>query len=275
VTWSPPPLDGTVTLVTGSTRGVGRGIVLALGDAGATVYVTGRSTVDEASDEVTARGGRGVGVRVDHSVDAEVVALFDRVLAENDRLDVVVANAWGGYADHDHTTFAAPLWEQPLSRWQTMYESGLRPTFTTVRAAAQAMSARGSGLIVVTGGWDAADEYLGNLYYDVYKAASARIVAALAHELRAYGVAVVGVVPGFTRTEAVVAAFAAAGTEPPEVTHSPEYVGRAVAHVAADPGALELTGRTEQVTWYASRYAFTDLDGRRFDAFRMPPENRI
>jgi len=275
VTWSPPPLDGTVALVTGSTRGVGKGIALSLGDAGAAVYVTGRSTIDEVADEVTRRGGRGVGVYVDHSVDEEVVALFDRVLAEAEHLDVVVANAWGGYADHDHTTFAAPLWEQPLSRWQTMYESGLRATFTTVRAAAQAMSARGRGLIVVTGGWDAADEYLGNVYYDVYKAASARIVAGLAHELRSHGVAVVGVVPGFTRTEAVVDAFAAAGMEPPEVTHSPEYVGRAVAHVAADSAALELTGRTEQVTWYASRYGFTDVDGRGFDAFRMPPENRL
>jgi NAD(P)-dependent dehydrogenase (short-subunit alcohol dehydrogenase family) len=275
MTWSPPPLGGTVALVTGSTRGVGKGIVLSLGDAGATVYVTGRSTVAEVAEEVTSRGGHGVGVRVDHSIDEQVEALFDRVQAENERLDVVVANAWGGYADHDHTTFAAPLWEQPLSRWQTMYESGLRPTFTTVRAAAQAMSARGRGLIVVTGGWDEDGEYLGNLYYDVYKAASARIVAGLAHELRAHGVAVVGVVPGFTRTEAVVDAFAADGMEPPEATHSPEYVGRAVARLAADPDVLELSGRTEQVTWYASRYGFTDVDGRRFEAFRMPPENRL
>jgi NAD(P)-dependent dehydrogenase (short-subunit alcohol dehydrogenase family) len=137
------------------------------------------------------------------------------------------------------------------------------------------MSAQRRGLIVVTGGWDAADEYLGNLYYDVYKAASARIVAGLAHELRAHQVAVVGVVPGFTRTEAVVGAFAAAGMEPPEVTHSPEYVGRAIAYVAADRAALELSGGVEQVTWYASRYGFTDVDGRSFDAFRMPPENRL
>ena len=273
--WSPPRLDGTVAVVTGSTRGVGKGVALALGDAGATVYVTGRSTVEDAAVEVTARGGRGIGIRVDHAVDEQVQALFDRVLEENDRVDLVVANAWGGYADHDHTTFAAPVWEQPLTRWKTMYESGLRPTFTTVRAAARVMSAQRRGLIVVTGAWDAADEYLGNLYYDVYKSASARIVAGLAHELRAHDVAVVGVVPGFTRTEAVVDAFAAEGMEPPKVTHSPEYVGRAVASVAADPAALELSGRVEQVTWYASRYAFTDVYGRSFDAFRMPPENRL
>jgi NAD(P)-dependent dehydrogenase (short-subunit alcohol dehydrogenase family) len=275
MSWSPPRLDGTVAVVTGSTRGVGKGIALALGDAGATVYVTGRSTVEAVADEVTARGGHGIGVRVDHSVDEQVEALFARALGERDRIDVIVANAWGGYADHDHRTFAAPIWDQPLSRWQTMYESGLRPTFTTVRAAAQAMMPRTHGLIVVTGGWDAGDEYLGNLYYDVYKAASARIVAGLAHELRGHGVAAIGIVPGFTRTEAVVSAFAAEGMEPPEVTHSPEYVGRAVACVAADPGMLELSGRVEQVTWYATRYGFTDVDGRRFDAFRMPPENRL
>jgi NAD(P)-dependent dehydrogenase (short-subunit alcohol dehydrogenase family) len=275
MSWAPPRLDGTVAVVTGSTRGVGKGIALALGDAGATVYVTGRSTVEAVADEVTARGGRGVGVRVDHSVDEQVEELFAHVLGETERIDVVVANAWGGYADHDHRTFAAQIWEQPLSRWQTMYESGLRPTFTTVRGAAQAMVPRAHGLIVVTGGWDAGDEYLGNLYYDVYKAASARIVAGLAHEVRGHGVVATGIVPGFTRTEAVVSAFAADGMEPPEVTHSPEYVGRAVACVAADPDMLELSGRVEQVTWYAARYGFTDVDGRSFDAFRMPAENRL
>jgi NAD(P)-dependent dehydrogenase (short-subunit alcohol dehydrogenase family) len=273
--WTPPKLDGTIAIVTGSTRGVGRGIALALGEAGATVYVTGRSNVDEVADQVTARGGRGVGARVDHTDDAEGESLFARVLEETGRIDLVVANAWGGYADHDHRTFAAPFWEQPLSRWQTIFESGLRPTLTTARAAAQAMLLQGHGLIVLTGGWDASDEYLGNLYYDVCKAASARVVIDLAHELRPYNVAAVGVVPGFTRTEAVVSAFAAGGMEPPEVTHSPEYVGRAVASAAADPEVLELSGRVEQVVWFAARYDFADVDGRRFEPFRMPPENRL
>jgi NAD(P)-dependent dehydrogenase (short-subunit alcohol dehydrogenase family) len=264
-----------VAVVTGATRGVGKGVALALGDAGATVYVTGRSTVEEAAREVDARGGRGIGVRVDHADDAQVDALFQRVLADAGRVDLVVVNAWGGYADHDHRTFGAPFWEQPVTRWQTMYEGGLRPTLTTARAAARAMVAQGRGLIVVTGGWDASGEYLGNLYYDVCKTAASRIVAALAHELRAHGVAVVGVYPGFTRTEAVVAAFAAGGMEPPEVTHSPEFVGRAVASLAADPDVLASSGRGEQAASYAARFGFTDVDGRSFEPFRMPAENRL
>jgi NAD(P)-dependent dehydrogenase (short-subunit alcohol dehydrogenase family) len=275
VTWSPPRLDGRVAVVTGATRGVGKGIALALGDAGATVYVTGRSTVEEAAAAVDARGGRGVGVRVDHADDAQVEQLFERVRRDDGRLDLVVANAWGGYADHEHTTFSAPLWQQPLSRWQTMFERGLRAALTTTRAAAGTMAAERHGVVVCTGGWDEPREFLGNVYYDVCKSAIARLVAVLAHELRPYGVAVVGVYPGFTRTEAVVDAFAAAGAEPPEEAHSPEYVGRAVAHLAADPGVLELSGRGAQAATYAERYGFADVDGRTFVPFRMPPEQRL
>lgn len=262
-------------MVTGASRGVGKGIALALGDAGATVYVTGRSTVEDAAAEVTARGGRGIPARTDHTVDAEVEALFARVRAEFGRLDLVVANAWGGYADYDQQSFGASFWEQPLSRWQTMFESGLRTQLTTARYAAPPLVERGAGAIVFTGGWDDAGMYLGNLYYDVSKAATSRLVAVLAHELRPHGVAVVGVYPGFTRTEAVVEAFAAAGQEPPTEAHSPEYVGRAVAHVAADPERLALSGTGAQAATFAARYGFADTDGRSFEPFRLPDEYRL
>lgn len=116
MTWTPQRLDGKVAVVTGATRGVGKGVALALGDAGATVYVTGRSTVDEVAAEVTARGGTGIAARTDHTDDAQVEALFDRVHTESGRLDLVVANAWGGYENYDHETFTAPFWEQPLTR---------------------------------------------------------------------------------------------------------------------------------------------------------------
>jgi NAD(P)-dependent dehydrogenase (short-subunit alcohol dehydrogenase family) len=274
VTWTAPRLDGSVALVTGATRGVGRGVALVLGEAGATVYVSGRTTVDEVAEEVTARGGQGVPARTNHADDAQVEALFDRIASEAGRLDLVVGNAWGGYADHDRT-FAAPLWEQPLSRWQTMFESGLRNQLTTARFASARMVEQGSGLIVFTGGWDDPGEYLGNLYYDVSKAAVSRLVAGLGHELRDRSVAVVGIVPGFTRTEAVLDAFAAEHRDPPEEAHSPEYVGRAVVSVAADPEAQSLSGTSVQVATLGERYGFADVDGRTFAEFRLPAENRV
>jgi NAD(P)-dependent dehydrogenase (short-subunit alcohol dehydrogenase family) len=131
---------------------------------------------------------------------------------------------------------------------------------------------QGSGLIVLTGGWDDPGRYLGNVPYDVVKTATSRLVAAMAHELRPHGLSVVGVYPGFTRTEAVVEAFAAGGAEPPPNAHSPELVGRAVAAVAADPDVGSLSGTGEQVATYAERYGFTDVDGRSFERFVLPDE---
>ena len=275
MSWTPPRLDGTVAVVTGASRGVGKGIALALGEAGAEVWVTGRSTVEETATEVSDRGGRGVAARTDHRDDAQVEALFERVRRDAGRLDIVVGNAWGGYEGHDHQTFGAPFWEQPLSRWESMFDAGLRMQFTTARFAAPLMLEQRSGLIVLTGGWDDLRFYLGNALYDGSKAATARLVSVLAHELRPHGVSVVGVYPGFTRTEAVVAAFAAGGAEPPPETHSPEYVGRAVAHLAADPEVLTLSGGGAQAATYAERYGFTDVDRRTIAPFAMPEANRL
>ena len=275
MSWAPPRLEGRVALVTGATRGIGKGVALVLGEAGATVYVSGRTTVGETAAGVTARGGHGIPARTDHGHDSQVEALFERIERESGRLDLVVGNAWGGYADHDVRTFTAPLWQQPLSRWQTMLASGLRHQLTTARLASARMVEQGSGLIVFTGAWDDPDEYLGNLYYDVSKAAVSRLVAGLAHELRDAGVAVVGIVPGFTRTEAVVDAFASEGMEPPEIAHSPEYVGRAVVCVAADPDAGSLSGTSVQTATLGERYGFADVDGRSFSPFRLGDENRL
>ena len=275
MSWAAPRLDGSVALVTGATRGVGRGVALVLGEAGATVYVSGRTTIEEVAEEVTVRGGRGVPARTDHEDDTQVEALFERIEREAGRLDLVVGNAWGGYADHDRRSFGAPHWEQPLSRWQTMFDAGLRNQLTTARFAAALMVAQGSGLIVFTGGWDDPGEYLGNLYYDVSKTGVSRLVAGLGHELRDRDVAVVGIVPGFTRTEAVLDAFTAEGMDPPEAAHSPEYVGRAVVSVAADPENHSLNGTSVQVATLGERYGFEDVDGRTFARFRMPAENRL
>jgi NAD(P)-dependent dehydrogenase (short-subunit alcohol dehydrogenase family) len=288
VSWPAPDLEGQVAVVTGASRGVGRGIALALGACGATVYVTGRSsrahvraredvpgTVEDTADDVTARGGRGIAAPADHTDDAQTAALFARVTSEQGgRLDVLVANAWGGYEGHG-PDFTAPFWEQPLERWDAMFTAGLRAQFATARAAAPAMVTRRDGLIVVTGGTDLPEDYLGNVPYDVVKAASSRLVVGLARELRPHRVAAVGVYPGFTRTEAVVEAFAKEGAEPPPETHSPEFVGRAIAAVLADPERLALSGTGAQAATFARRYGFADVDGREIAPFALPDEYRL
>src|SRR3954452_14602668 len=163
VAWTPPDLAGRTAVVTGATRGVGRGIALVLGECGATVHVTGRSTVEEVAAEATERGGRGIAARTDHTDGAQVAALF----AGLDRLDLLVANAWGGYENYDRATFTAPFWEQPIDRLDVMFRTGLRAQYTAARAAAPLLRAS-HGLLVCTG-FTSATHYLGSLPYDVVK----------------------------------------------------------------------------------------------------------
>jgi NAD(P)-dependent dehydrogenase (short-subunit alcohol dehydrogenase family) len=282
MTWTPPDLSGRVAVVTGASRGVGKGIAVVLGECGATVFATGRSsratgagerTVEDTADEVTARGGRGVAVVTDHADDAQVEALFDRVRNDAGRLDLLVANAWGGYEGYDYSRFGLPFWEQPMERFDTMVRAGLRSHLTASRAAVPLLMEQGGGLIVLTGGWDDGTRYLGNVPYDLVKTATSRLVATMAHELRRHGISVAGVYPGFTRTELVVDAFAAGGAEPPPHAHSPEFVGRAVAALAADSDVKSLSGSGAQAATYAARYGFTDVDGRSFEPFVLPDEN--
>ena len=263
--WSPPDLSGRVAVVTGATRGVGRGIALVLGECGATVHVTGRSTVEEVAAEVDARGGRGIPVRTDHTDDVQVEALFARA----GTLDLLVANAWGGYENHDPATFTAPFWEQPIERLDVMFRTGLRAQFTALRAAAPHV--RDGGLVCCTG-FTSQTHYLGALPYDVIKAGVARLVAGAGFELRGRGIAVVGVWPGFTRTEGVTESFAKGGAEPPPETHSVELPGRAVAGLAADDGRMAFSGRGVQVAELAARYGYEDTDGRTIAPFALPDD---
>src|SRR5262245_8753045 len=244
-------LRGSVAVVTGASRGVGKGVALALGEAGATVYVTGRSdaggtteglpgTVRDTAEAVTHRGGQGVAVRCDHTADAEVEALFARVKQEQGRLDLLVNNVWGGYEQFDWSRFAAPFWEQPLRHWSGMFESGVRAHLAASRLAVPLMLPNRRGLIVHTTAWDR-DKYLGNLFYDVAKAAVNRMAFGMARELQAHNVAVVALAPGFVGTERVLAAFAAAGRAPPDL-ESPAYIGRAVVALAADESIMGRTG---------------------------------
>jgi NAD(P)-dependent dehydrogenase (short-subunit alcohol dehydrogenase family) len=270
-------LDGTVSLVTGASRGIGRGIAHELGAAGATVYVTGRSTADDrteglagtvegTADLVTESGGVGVGVVCDHTDDGAVAALFDRIEAEHGGLDLLVNCAWGGYEGHDDT-FEDPFWLQPVTRWDRMFDAGVRAAFVASQHAVGPMLDRGSGLLVNVSSGDEG-RFRGSVPYDVAKTAVDRMTGGMAHELRGHGVVVVGLYPGFARTERVLEAFGGAENVPAG-TESPRYAGRAVAALAGDPGVLERSGGIYETGVLAREYGFTDVDGTQPEPFPL------
>ncbi|HEX6705562.1 MAG TPA: SDR family NAD(P)-dependent oxidoreductase [Albitalea sp.] len=290
------PLRDCIALVTGASRGAGRGIAQELGAAGATVIVTGRSTrrepastygelmklsglatlpgsIDETAEEVTRAGGRGIAVRCDHTREDEVAALFERVQREQGRLDLLVNNAWGGHETFNGV-FEAPFWEHPLSNWDSMMDRGVRNHLLASRFAAPIMVRQKRGLIVTTTFRDR-DRYLrGNLFYDLAKAAMNRLAFAMAEELRPHGVTSLGVSPGWMRTEFVLLGHKtdeAHWQERPTLarTESPRYLGRAVAALAGDVDVLAKSGAVHRVADLAREYGFTDIDGRRVEAVEM------
>src|SRR5262245_49935256 len=209
-------LNGHVALVAGGTRGAGRGIAVELGAAGATVYVTGRSsrtgrspmdrpeTIEETAEMVTAAGGRGIAVRVDHSVPGEVAALVERIDAEQDgRLDVLVNDVWGG---DPLTQWDTPFWEQDLDTGLRLLRQAVETHIITSRFAVPLMVKRRTGLVVeVTDGVE--DGYRGSIFYDLAKATVIRLARAQAEELRPHGVAALALTPGFLRSEAMLDGF--------------------------------------------------------------------
>lgn len=282
------PLHDSVALVTGASRGAGRGIALELGSAGATVYVTGRSsaggpttdgvpgTIDETAAEVTSRGGRGIAVRCDHTLDADVESLFARIREDHGRLDLLVNNVWGGYEHSECKPLPmAPFWEQSLHQWDGMFTSGVRAHLAASRLAVPLMLPQRRGLIVSTTANLAALPYLPNIFYDLSKHTISRLVWAMAHELRDRGIAVLAVAPGFMRTERVTEAFRRAGAiaaldGPGGPKETPVYLGRAIAALAADPRALERSGQLLEAGTLAQEYGFTDADGTQPPPFRIP-----
>jgi NAD(P)-dependent dehydrogenase (short-subunit alcohol dehydrogenase family) len=276
--WSPPDLGGRVAVVTGVSRGVGKGVAEVLGECGATVYVTGRSTlaasggggpsgtVDETAELVTSSGGQGIAAACDHGDERQVAALFARVKDEQrGRLDLLVNNAWGGYEEYDPSGFTQPFWEQSTEYWGRMIDRGARFQYLAARHAAPLMIARTGGLIIGTAAGDRG-RYLGNLVYDVAKSAVARMAFGMATELRPHGVAALTLLPGFTRTEAVLALYT--GDLAP--THSTQYVGRAVAVLAADSDVMRHSGESLRVADVAVAYGFVDVDGRFVPPFELP-----
>lgn len=277
--WNSPDLGGKVAVVTGASRGVGRGIALALGAAGATVYVTGRSTrdgarteglpgtVDDTAEEVTERGGKGIAVRCDHGAAADNEALAARVQADHGKLDLLVNNAWGGYERSSEVRFDAPFWDQPMWRYD-LFETSLRAQYDVTRRLVPLMLPQQSGLVVGISFSDG-DIYLGQVGYDVFKSASDRMCRGFASDLRKKGVAALSLHPGFVRTERVEAAWEAMGDGPASVVHSPEYVGRAIAALLADPEVMGRTGQVLSTGDLAVEYGFADVDGRQPPPFRL------
>ncbi|HKI98814.1 MAG TPA: SDR family NAD(P)-dependent oxidoreductase [bacterium] len=274
------PLADTIALVTGASRGVGRGIAHELGLAGATVYVTGRSlgegpgtdglpgTIDETARLVTEAGGRGFAVRCDHTDDAAVAALVSTLHMEAGRLDLLVNNAWGGYEQYDADLFALPPWEQPLWRWDKLFATGLRAHYVTTRAVLPLMLASPLKLIVEVSAGDEG-KFLGDLQYDVVKAACDRLAFALSRRLRNEGFTALTLHPGFTRTERVEV------VAPPEElvhTHSARFAGRGVVALATDPRRGERSGGAFKAGQLGLDYGFTDVDGSQPAPFVIPEQ---
>ena len=247
-------LEGKVAVVTGGSRGVGKGIASELSRHGARVFVTGRSEADLQRIE------GAVGIRCDHRVDAQVASAFQQIASEGGAVDILVNNVWGGYeqmVDKGEFTWSKPFWEQPLWRWDAMFAAGVRAHYHASQLAAPGMIARHRGLIVNISFW-AAQKHIANVAYGVAKAATDKMTADMAIELKPYGVAVVSLYPGLVRTEKVMEAAAWLDLRNSE---SAEFIGRAVAALAADADVLRHTGKVLIAAALAREYGFTDLDG--------------
>ena len=276
------PLLNHVAVVGGATRGAGRGIARMLGAAGATVYCTGRSvrgrlatpgrpeTIEETAELVTAGGGRGIAVRTDHTVEAEVEQLFARVRAEAGRLDVLVNDVWGGDA---LTEWGTPFWELSTAQGLQLLERAVHSHLITSRHGAPLMVERNAGLIVEVTDGDTLG-YRGNLFYDLAKNAVARLAYAMAADLHAHHVTALAITPGFLRSEHVLDSFGVTEANWRDAIEKDPYfgesetpclVGRVVAALAADPEVARKSGRLFAAWTLSKEYGIDDVDGRRPD----------
>ena len=251
-------------LVTGATKGVGRGVAFSLVHAGFRVFATGRSIEHAALPQTVIR------IPCDHTKDEQTDALFKRIVAEGEGLDLLVNSAWGGYermTENGKFTWPLPFWEQPAHRWESMIDAGLRSAFECSARAARIMVPQRRGLIVNMSYW-AARKYIGNVIYGISKAATDKMSADMAHELRDYGVAVLSLYPGLVRTESVLQA-ASAGWLNMTNSESPEFIGRVIAALDGDPDRMSRTGEVLVAAAIAREYDVEDVDGRHPDPLTL------
>jgi len=286
-------LRGKVALVAGGTRGAGRGIAVELGAAGATVYVTGRTsrvqqseyarpeTIEETAELVSANGGKGIAVQADHWVTGDVRKLVERIRTEQGRLDILVNDIWGGEKLFE---WDKPVWDHNLENGLRMLRLAIDTHLITAHHALPLMIERRGGLLVeVTDGTAEynAEHYRLSPFYDLAKVAVTRMAWAHAKDLAKHGATSVSLTPGWLRSEMMLEAFGvreenwrdATATVPHFViSETPRFVGRAVAALAADPDRSRWSGRSLSSGGLAQVYGFTDLDGSRPDAWRYVPE---
>jgi NAD(P)-dependent dehydrogenase (short-subunit alcohol dehydrogenase family) len=287
------PLDGKIALVAGATRGGGRGIAVALGEAGATVYATGRTTreqrseidrpetIEETAELVTAAGGEGIAVQVDHLDPAQVAALVKRIDAERGRLDVLVNDIWG--AEHLFK-FNTPVWEHDLDNGLRLLHLAIDTHLITSHHALPLLIREPAGLLVeVTDGTAEynADHYRVNAFYDLAKTAVIRMAWGLSQELGEHGGTAVAITPGWMRSELMLEHHSVseenwrdATERTPHfcISESPRFVGRAVAALARDPDVTRWNGQSVSSGQLAQVYGFTDLDGTQPDCWRYMVE---
>ena len=287
-------LEGKIALVAGATRGAGRGIAVALGEAGATVYCTGRSTrdarseydrpetIEDTAELVTRAGGTGIAVAVDHLDPDAVAALVARIDSEQGRLDLLVNDIWGG---EKLIQWDRDIWEHDLEVGLHMLELEVKTHLITSHHALGLLVRKPGGLVVeVT---DGTRDYNGNHYrvstfYDLAKNAALRMAFTLSHELKPHGCAAVAVSPGWLRSEMMLEHYGATeanwksstgeGGHFAAISESPRFVGRAIAALAADPGVLARSGGSFSSGGLARDYGFTDLDGSAPDCWRYMDE---
>ncbi|MET4921812.1 SDR family oxidoreductase [Streptomyces sp. PSRA5] len=286
---SAPDLSGKIALVAGATRGAGRAIAVQLGAAGATVYVTGRTTreqrseynrsetIEDTAELVTAAGGTGIAVPTDHLVPEQVRVLADRIDAEQGRLDVLVNDVWGGERLFE---FDKPVWEHDLDNGLRLMRLGVETHAITSHFVLPLLVRRPGGLVIeMTDGTSAYNgtRYRNSYFYDLVKNSVLRMAFVLAHELKSHGGTAVALSPGWMRSEMMLETLGVtedtwrdALTEVPHfcISESTGYVGRAVAALAGDPDIARRNGQSVSSGQLAQEYGFTDLDGSRPDCWR-------